>query len=58
MRKLREMLDRLADGSLGQGLVEYMLILVLVSIVVILMLTGIGKQENNTYSHINSAMPR
>jgi len=40
----------------GQTLVEYALILVLIAIVVILMLTGMGKSVNNTYSKVNSAL--
>ena len=40
----------------GQGLVEYALILVLISVVVILMLKGVGGNVNNTFSAVNSAM--
>ena len=40
----------------GQGLVEYALILVLIAIVVILILTFIGGEINQTFSKIGSAM--
>ncbi len=40
----------------GQTLVEYALILVLISVVVILMLKGVGGNVNNTFSRVNSAM--
>lgn len=40
----------------GQTLVEYALILVLISIVVILMLQGTGGSVNNTFSKVNSAL--
>jgi len=40
----------------GQTLVEYALILVLISIVVILMLQGTGQSVNNTFNSVNSAL--
>jgi pilus assembly protein Flp/PilA len=40
----------------GQGLVEYALILVLIAIVVILILTFLGQQVNNTFSKIGSGL--
>jgi pilus assembly protein Flp/PilA len=40
----------------GQGLVEYALILVLIAIVVIAMVTGIGKNANDVFSQVNSAL--
>jgi len=40
----------------GQGLVEYALILVLIAIVVILILTFLGNQVNNTFSRVSSAV--
>jgi pilus assembly protein Flp/PilA len=40
----------------GQTLVEYALLLVLIAIVVYLMLQGTGRQVNNVYSKINSAL--
>ncbi len=40
----------------GQTLVEYALLLVLIAIVVIAMLTGVGKSVNTAFSKINSAL--
>ncbi len=40
----------------GQTLVEYALLLVLIAIVVIAMVTGIGKTANSVYSSVNSAL--
>jgi len=40
----------------GQGLVEYALILVLVSIVCIVILTTVGSQANNVFSMISSTL--
>jgi len=42
----------------GQTLTEYALILILVAVVVILMVKGLGGTVNQTYSKINSAMPK
>jgi pilus assembly protein Flp/PilA len=41
----------------GQGLVEYGLILVLIAIAVVLILTVVGTQINNTFSRVGSALP-
>lgn len=43
-------------GQLGQGMVEYALILVLVSIVVIVILLTMGQQISNVFSNIVSAL--
>ncbi|HEY6872522.1 MAG TPA: Flp family type IVb pilin [Geobacteraceae bacterium] len=40
----------------GQTLVEYALLLVLIAIVVIAMVTGVGKKANNAFSTVNSAL--
>lgn len=40
----------------GQGMVEYALILVLVSIVVIVILLVMGKQIRNVFSNVVSAL--
>jgi len=45
-------------GRKGQTLVEYVLVLVLISIFAILIMKGLGSTVNNTYSKVNSAMPR
>jgi len=53
------LLEKIKDSfknEKGQTLVEYALILVLISIVVILMLQGTGKNVNNTFSKVNSAL--
>lgn len=42
----------------GQTLTEYALILILIAVVVILMVKGLGGTVNQTYSKINSAMPK
>jgi pilus assembly protein Flp/PilA len=50
--KLRE----LATRKEGQGMVEYALILVLVSIVVIVILITMGKQIRNVFSNVVAAL--
>ncbi len=40
----------------GQTLVEYALLLVLIAIVVIAMVTGVGKSSCNSFSQVNSAL--
>ncbi len=41
-------------GGSGQILVEYGLLLLLIAIVVLALVTGVGRTTNNTYSTINS----
>ncbi len=43
-------------GSRGQILVEYGLILLLIAIVVLALVTSVGKSTNNMYSKINSGV--
>ena len=43
-------------GQLGQGMVEYALILVLVSIVVIVILLTMGNQIQNVFSNVVAAL--
>ena len=50
--KVRGLLSR----EEGQGMVEYALILVLVSIVVILVLTLMGGQIRNTFQDVTNAL--
>lgn len=50
-----KMLDR-ASGQRGQGMVEYALILVLVSIVVIVILLTMGNQIQNVFSNVVAAL--
>jgi pilus assembly protein Flp/PilA len=42
--------------ALGQGLVEYALILVLIAIVVIGTLTALGNQTNNVFAEVECSM--
>jgi pilus assembly protein Flp/PilA len=56
---MRTKVEQIMAGRLfkkGQGLVEYALILVLIAIVVIVILTFLGGQVNNTFSRIGSAV--
>ena len=46
----------LSPGQAGQGMVEYALILVLVSIVVIVILLTMGGQIQNVFSNVVSAL--
>jgi pilus assembly protein Flp/PilA len=41
----------------GQGLIEYALILVLIAVIVIGVLTVLGKKVSNVFSNINSSFP-
>jgi len=41
----------------GQGLVEYAIIIALIAIVVIAVVTFMGKKVNNTFSTITNLMP-
>jgi pilus assembly protein Flp/PilA len=58
---LREVACRPLDRGLsrreeGQGMVEYALILVLIAVVVLLILTTLGKQVKNVFSNISSTI--
>ena len=46
----------LSSARKGQGMVEYALILVLVSIVVIVILLTMGNQINNVFSNVVAAL--
>ena len=41
----------------GQGLVEYAIILAFIAIVVIAVVTVVGKKVNNTFNSIANSMP-
>ena len=63
MKKLKEMIEEfflkfytVIQSKKGQGLVEYALLLVLISLVVFVMLRGTGREVNSVYSRINSAL--
>jgi pilus assembly protein Flp/PilA len=47
---------RCEDDERGQGMVEYALILVLVSIVVIVILSTLGHTANNVFSNVNNGL--
>lgn len=47
---------RTGRGESGQGMVEYALILVLVSIVVIVILLTMGNQISNVFSNVVAAL--
>lgn len=47
---------RAVDNSQGQGLVEYALLLMLVSVVVVVILTLLGPQVGNVFSRVTTAM--
>jgi pilus assembly protein Flp/PilA len=49
-------LGSLLRRQTGQGMVEYALILVLVSIVVIVILLTMGNQINNVFSNVVAAL--
>jgi pilus assembly protein Flp/PilA len=46
-----------APKEKGQGLVEYAIILALIAIVVIVVMTTLGKKVNNTFNSINNSLP-
>ena len=51
------LLRRLWKDEEGQGMVEYGLILALISIVVIFFLTGIGTRIRDVFEDIRDALP-
>jgi pilus assembly protein Flp/PilA len=53
---MRNMVTRFWKDESGQGLVEYALILFLVSIVVIIALTTLGKKTNNVLTNVGKAL--
>jgi pilus assembly protein Flp/PilA len=54
--RIRAALDRLNAREDGQGMVEYALILVLISIVVIVILATLGHTVNNVFSNISHGL--
>ena len=54
--RIRELVERLRNNQEGQGMVEYALILVLISIVVIVILTTLGKTVNNVFSNVSHGL--
>jgi pilus assembly protein Flp/PilA len=56
MKKLFTRLLNLTLNNKGQGLVEYALILMLMAMVVILAVSTLGGNLNNTYSNVTSGV--
>ena len=54
--RIRELGERLQEREEGQGMVEYALILVLISIVVIVILSTLGKTVNNVFSNVSHGL--
>jgi pilus assembly protein Flp/PilA len=54
--RIRAGFDQLNSREDGQGMVEYALILVLISIVVIVILTTLGHNVNNVFSNISHGL--
>jgi pilus assembly protein Flp/PilA len=53
---VRALVGLTAEEREGQGLVEYALIIVLVSIAVIVLLTLLGSQVGNVFSNITASL--
>jgi len=53
-KEVREML--FATKEIGQGLVEYAIILALIAIVVIAVMTTLGAKVNNTFNSISDSL--
>jgi len=56
LRAAERIARRSGSDEEGQGLVEYALILVLIAIVIIVMMSVLGKQVNNTFSNISNGL--
>jgi len=54
--RIRELVEKLRENEEGQGMVEYALILVLISIVVIVILSTLGKTVNNVFSNVSHGL--
>ena len=54
MKKMMKKMLRKVKGQSGQSLVEYALILALISVVAILVLRGIGTNVNTKLGSVNS----
>jgi pilus assembly protein Flp/PilA len=54
--RIRAAVEEFLADEEGQGMVEYALILVLISIVVIVILTTVGHSVNNVFSNINHGL--
>lgn len=56
LKKTSRKLMSVLRNERGQGLVEYALLLILIALVVFAMLQGTGRNVNNAFSRINSAV--
>jgi pilus assembly protein Flp/PilA len=56
LKKTSRKLMSVLRNERGQGLVEYALLLILIALVVFAMLQGTGRNINNAFSRINSAV--
>jgi pilus assembly protein Flp/PilA len=54
--RIRGLFEEVRTREEGQGMVEYALILVLISIVVIVILTTLGHTVNNVFSNISKGL--
>ncbi len=57
MKKIMKKVKGFIGNDEGQGLVEYALILALISLVAILAMTMFGKKVNNSYSNSATLFP-
>ena len=57
MQGSKDMLDGFVNDEAGQGLVEYAMIIMLVSIVAILALTAMGTTISDLFDTIGGAFP-
>jgi pilus assembly protein Flp/PilA len=54
--RIRAALEQLNTQEEGQGMVEYALIVVLISIVVIVIVSTLGKTVNNVFSNVSHGL--
>ena len=56
LRAAERIARRPGSDEEGQGLVEYALILILIAMVVIVIMSVLGNQVNNTFSNISNGL--
>ena len=56
VKNMLEMVKNFFENEEGQGLVEYALILVLISIAVIVAMTLLGGKVNNTFNNVQNKL--
>ena len=57
MKKLMEKVKRFMKNEEGQGLIEYALLIALITLLVIVALGVIGKKVENTYNNTAQMLP-